>query len=392
MASRWSIRVVWRTVAAVGVGALALPLGASAAHADTAFVVTTAYPTVETQPGSSVKLDLAVSAAVPDVVNLDVGGVPEGWNATLRGGGFVIHAITAEPTTPATATLEVAVPATAAEGSYPITLTGQDGGGGTSSLVVTVDVAAQVDNGVELTADFPSLRGDPATDFAYTLTITNNTPEQQTFTFSPTAPEGWTVTASPTAEARAETATVDAGGTGQVKVTATPPDTTAEGSYPIDVDVVAANGAKGHIGLTAQVTGTPKLTLTTADQRLDASGRAGHEKRIPLILSNSGTAEVDDVKLAGTAPTGWNVSFDPQDVASLKPNETAQVTAILKPASGAVAGDYALTIRSSAGSQSSNIDVRFSLTGARSLGYIAIAVIVIALAALGGVFWRFGRR
>jgi uncharacterized membrane protein len=76
----------------------------------------------------------------------------------------------------------------------------------------------------------------------------------------------------------------------------------------------------------------------------------------------------------------------------VKPNETAQVTAIVKPGSDAVAGDYSITIRSSAGSQSSNIDLRFALKGSRSLGIIAIVVIVIALGGLGAVFVRFGRR
>ncbi len=373
-------------------GALALPFGGAAAHADAAFVITTKYPAVEAQPGSNVKLDLAVSSPEPEVVNLTVGGVPDGWTSTLRGGGFVIHAITAEPTTPATATLELDVPVTAAPGTYPVTLTGTDAVGEAMDLTVMVDVAARVDNGVQLSADFPSLRGDPATAFTYTLTITNDTPEEETFTFSPTAPQGWTVTASPSADTHAETATVDAGGTSEVKVTATPPDTTAEGSYQIPVDVTAANGATGHIELTAEVTGTPKLALTTADQRLDASGHSGHETRIPMIVSNSGTADLDAVKLAGTAPSGWDVSFDPEQVTGLKPNETAQVTAIVKPTSDAVAGDYALTVRASSGSQSSNADIRYSLTGSRSLGFLAIGVIVLALAALGGVFWRFGRR
>lgn len=385
-----------RSLAAPGVvalaAALASPLGAPGAHADAAFVITTKFPTVEAQPGSNVKLDLAVTSPAPEVVDLDVGGVPDGWTSTLRGGGFVIHSITAEPDPPAAATLELDVPASAAPGAYPVTLTGTDRAGQSMALTVTVDVAAQVNNGVQLTADFPSLRGDPATAFAYTLTITNDTPEEQTFTFSPTAPEGWTVSASPSADSHAETVTVDAGGTSQVKVTATPPDTTAEGSYQIGVDVTAANGATGHIDLTAEVTGTPKLNLTTADQRLDASGRSGHETRIPMIVSNSGTADLDAVKLAGTAPTGWNVSFDPEQVTGLKPNETAQVTAIVKPTSDAVAGDYALTVRASAGSQSSSADIRYSLTGSRSLGLLAVGVIVLALAALGGVFWRFGRR
>ena len=80
-----------------------------------------------------VKLSLTVVSATPDVVNLDVGGLPDGWTATLRGGGFVIHSITPKPDTGAAADLEIAVPPDASPGEYPITVTGQDASGGRSS-------------------------------------------------------------------------------------------------------------------------------------------------------------------------------------------------------------------------------------------------------------------
>ena len=68
------------------------------------------------------------------------------------------------------------------------------------------------------------------------------------------------------------------------------------------------------------------------------------------------------------------------------------MTAIVKPASDAVAGDYALTVRASAGSQSSSVDLRYILKGSRTLGFVAIGVIVLAFGALAGVFIKFGRR
>ena len=59
-----------------------------------------------------------------------------------------------------------------------------------------------------------------------------------------------------------------------------------------------------------------------------------------MIIANTGTAPLESVKLAGTAPTGWEVSFDPAEIAAVQPGETAQVAAVIKPASDAVAGDY----------------------------------------------------
>jgi uncharacterized membrane protein len=368
-----------------------LLVGPTLAHADGPLTVSTPYPAIETEAGSTVKLDINVATTSTEAVDLALGGVPDGWKATLRGGGFVVKAVTATAATPAKAQLEIDVPAQAAAGSYPMTVTGSDGTN-TSTVDLDLDVAQEVDSGIQITADFPSLKGAPATAFSYNLTVTNNTPEQQTFTFNPTGPQGWTVTASPSAQANAQTITIDAGGNSTVKVDATPPASTAEGQYPIDVAVAAANGATGKIELTAEVSGAPKLALQTADQKLNTSGAANAEKRVPMIVSNTGTAALTNVQLAGTAPTGWDVSFDPKTLATVQPNDTAQVTAIIKPAKNAVAGDYTLTVRSSAGSDSSNVDLRYTVQGSRTLGFIAIGVIVVAFLALAGVFVKFGRR
>ncbi|MFP5488532.1 MAG: NEW3 domain-containing protein, partial [Acidimicrobiia bacterium] len=89
---------------------------------------------------------------------------------------------------------------------------------------------------------------------------------------------------------------------------------------------------------------------------------------------------------------GWDVSFEPQEIENVQPGETAQVTAIVQPSSDAVAGDYAMTVRASSGSLSSNIDLRYTLEGSRTLGFVAIGVIVAAFLALAGVFVKFGRR
>lgn len=354
-------------------------------------LITTPYPAVETRPGSIVQLDLRAQSPTPTPVDLAVDGLPEGWQATLRGGGFVIRSITAEPDPGASVDLEVVVPPTAEPGEYPIEVVAA-GVDDRATVGLTVVIAEQVNSGIRLTADFPTLSGEPGGTFDYNLTVANDTPTEQTFTFDPTAPQGWTVTASPTAEARAQTVTIEAGSTASVEVTATAPQSAEQGAYPIEVAVIAPNGATGSIALEAEVVGTPDLSLATADERLNVSGEASDEKRIPLIVANPGTAPLEVVRLAGTAPTGWDVSFDPQEIEAVRPGETAQVTAIVQPASEAVAGDYSLTVRASAGSLSSDIDLRYTVEGSRTLGIVAIGVIVAAFVALGAVFVKFGRR
>jgi uncharacterized membrane protein len=354
-------------------------------------LITTPYPAVETRPGSVVQLDLRAVSPTPTPVDLVVEGMPEGWQATLRGGGFVIRSITAEPDPGASVDLELVVPPDADPGEYPIEVVAA-GRDEEATVGLTVVVAEQVNSGIRLTADFPTLSGEPGGTFDYNLTVANDTPTEQTFTFDPAGPQGWTVSASPSAEARAQTVTIEAGSTASVEVTATAPQSVEQGTYPIEVTVIAPNGATGTIMLEAEVVGTPALSLATADERLNVSGEADAEKRIPLIVANTGTAPLEVVRLAGTAPSGWDVSFDPQDIDAVQPGETAQVTAVVQPAAEAVAGDYSLTVRASAGSLSSDIDLRYTVEGSRTLGIIAIGVIVAAFVALGAVFVKFGRR
>jgi uncharacterized membrane protein len=365
---------------------------AHAATDATTLLLTTPFPAVESQPGSTVKFDVNVVAEHPVPVELEVAGLDDGWATTIRGGGFVIHEVTAEPDDGVKTTVEVDVPPDAAAGDHPFSLVAIDPFGARSTVEFDVVVAEQVDNGIQLTADFPSLSGDPGGSFAYTLTVDNETPIEQTFTFDPSAPQGWSVTASPSVEARAQTLTIDAGATANLKVTATAPTTADEGVYPIDVAVTSAAGTSGTITLQAEVVGTPKLVLGTADERLNVAGSADHEKRVPLIVTNTGSAPLQSVKLAGTAPSDWNVAFDPKEIDSVQPGETMQVTAVVTPSSDAVSGDYAMTVRASAGSQSSDIDLRYTVEGSRTLGFVAIGVIAAAFLALAGVFVKFGRR
>ena len=156
--------------------------------------------------------------------------------------------------------------------------------------------------------------------------------------------------------------------------------------------VTGANGATGTIELEAVVQGTPQLALGTADQRLNVSGKANTEKRVPMIIANSGTAPLESVKLAGTAPTGWEVSFDPAESPPSSPARRHRSRRSIKPASDAVAGDYMMTVRASAGSLSSSSDLRYTLEGSRTLGIVAIGVIAVAFILLAGVFVKFGRR
>jgi uncharacterized membrane protein len=353
--------------------------------------ITTPYPAITVEAGATLKFDLDARAPQPERVDLRVDGTPQGWTTILRGGGFVIDGLTARPDTASNAQLEVDIPASARPGQYPIDVT-ETAPQGSSVDHLTITVASKVDSGVGLTADFTSLKGGPTDSFSYNLTITNNTPTAQTYNFEGSGPQGWTVTVSPQAQSRANTVTVEAGATSTIQVSAKGPDGVKAGKYPITVKVTDANGASGSIPLTAEVTGTPQLQMATADQRLNFSGHANHTSKETIVVTNSGTAPLDSVNLTASPPSGWQVTFDPPTVNNVGPGDNVQVVAQIRPSKDALAGDYAMTLSGTGGSQSAKLDVRYSVTSGRSWVLIGLAVIVVAVLAVAAAYRRFGHR
>lgn len=391
------------TVALAATAAVALAPGhvpgsaGTAAFADTTSTsdptvrLTTPYPALSVEPGSTVKLDLQAHAPQPERVDLAVDGLPAGWTAILRGGGYVVSGVTAGPDDAGKAQLELTVPEDAQEGDHTLEVV-ETAPEGTSTLDVTITVQPVVDNGIALSADFPSLRGGPTDTFSYNLKITNNTPTEQAFNFAGTGPDGWTVSASPEAESRANTVTIDAGADATVKVTATPPASVAEGKYPIDVDITGASGGHGTIELTAEVAGTGKLEVTTADQRLNVTGKADTATSETLLVSNSGTAPLDQVSFTATPPSGWKVTFEPTSLTDLAPGQSKQVVATITPADNALAGDYAVSISATAGSEHQQLDLRDTVETSRSWALVGVAVGLVGIVLLVVGYRVFGRR
>jgi uncharacterized membrane protein len=323
-------------------------------------------------------------------VALAVAEAPEGWQSVLRGGGFVIGGVTADPAEPPAVDLEVAVPTDAANGQHTVVVEAT-GPGGSDRLELVLEVASQPVGGIALETEFPTLRGGPDDTFRYDLQLTNQTPDEITLAFDAVGPEGWVLTAGPASEQQASTVTVAPGESESVTVEATPPGDVAAGSYPIEVRAVG-DGLTGSLTVNAEVTGQGSLTLVTPGQRLDIDGEAGDTTSTPLLVVNDGAAPLADVTFSADPPEGWEVEFDPETLEAVAPGETQQVTARIQPSSDAVAGDYAIAVSARSGGESGDVAYRFTVETSRWWGAIGIGIVVVALGVLFVVFRVYGRR
>jgi len=319
-----------------------------------------------------------------------VQGIPKAWTAQIRGGGFVVDRIMVGEGLSNSLKLEVEVPPDAANGSYQVVLVANTKNS-SDSLVFDIDVAQTVGGGVTLSTEFPALRGPSDVTFKFSLDLSNNTSEEIQFGLQTQGPTGWQIDAKPSGQSRASTVTVAAGSSERVTVEVDPPDFSPAGTYPVTVQV-AGSGESATAELGVQITGNFAMTLATPDQRLNMAVEAGNVTELSLVVANDGTAPLVDVSLSATPPRGWEVTFSPDTIQRIEPGATANVVATVSPADDAIAGDYRLTLRSQVAETNDSIEVRATVKTSAVWGLVGVAVILLALVALGLVFRRYGRR
>ena len=369
--------------------ALAGPLAPLTAAAG-GVTVTTPFPAIVAEPGSTASFKLAIDVSSARQVSLEAEDVPTGWTARFRGGGLVIDGAYVTPGDTPDVTLDVEIPDDAAAGSTNLRVVAT-GGGGVDTLPLTIRVADAAAGDVTLTSDFPELQAASGSTFTFNVTLHNDTAADTTFTMQATGPDGWTVGAKPQSQAQATTLTVNAGATGAITVTADPSVDAGAGSYPITL-TTSGGGKDATLDLAATITGTYTLTLSTPDQVLSTTANAGSAKEFALSLANTGSAPVTGVAFSSTTPTGWKVEFAPADAATVDPGTPVPVTATITPSADAIAGDYELTISAKGTEASDDVTIRVRVETPQLWWIVGVVLIVLVFAGLYWVFRTYGRR
>ncbi|MFQ5967293.1 MAG: NEW3 domain-containing protein [Acidimicrobiia bacterium] len=358
--------------------------------------IITPFSGVAVEPGQSANFNLDITGPPGERVELTTSGAPSEWTVQLKGGGLVVsEVILPEPdengVQDINLRLEVDVPQETAEGSYDIRVTGTSSAG-SDTLDLSIEVAAAIGGGVSLTSEFPALRGPADVTFTYTLELENDTSEEIQFGLQTTGPPGWQIEARPAGQSRASTVTLGPGDSSRITVDVDPNDLTPAGLYSVLVGA-AGGGQTTEAELFTEITGNFALELTTSDQRLNLTATAGEASDLTLIVVNTGTAPLLDVQVSSTPPRGWEVTFAPESVPEIEPNGGfAEVVATVTPAGDAVAGDYRISFDARVPEARDSIEVRATVETSLFWGFVGIAVIVAALAALLWVFRRYGRR
>ena len=372
--------------------ALATPLAAQTDTGQTGsgLTLTTPYPGLTVEPGDTASFDLLLTAASTTTVDLSVDGVPEGWTASFRGGGFVVNQVTAGTDEAPDLTLSVIIPTGTADGSFPLTVSA-DSSGSSATLAIEVVVQGGAGGTVTMTPEYTGVRGPSSETFTLPVDIRNDSPAEVQLELSAEGPIGWIVEARPQSQTQASAITIDPGATTKITVTANPSTTAAAGVYDLRV-VARGGGVDAEAPLQVQITGSFDMQISTPDQRLNADVTAGQATQFPVIVFNTGTADLVQVSLDSIPPSGWEVTWDTELIPTIAAGDFATVNATITPSAEAIAGDYQITFRASSDDANASMDVRTTVSPSAFGGLVGIGLILLTLAALGWVFRRFGRR
>jgi uncharacterized membrane protein len=153
-----------------------------------------------------------------------------------------------------------------------------------------------------------------------------------------------------------------------------PADRAEAGTYKIPV-VASSNATSEKLELEAVITGTYGLVLTTPTGLLSTSITAGENKRIDLVLNNTGSADLKNIKLTSSSPINWEVVFDPANVEILEPGKSTQLAVSIKAYKKAIAGDYVTNLEAATSETSSKALFRVTVKTPMIWGWVGVFII-----------------
>ncbi|MBI5968556.1 MAG: hypothetical protein HY882_11970 [Deltaproteobacteria bacterium] len=329
-------------------------------------------------------------------VQLKLSTVPKGWKAFLKAPNYTVDAIPVPGGKTRTLTFLAEPDKTVKPGTYLFQIDSQtEDGKFTSSqkIEVTVRERAPLSEDILVTTSYPVLRGQTDARFEFSLEVNNKSEIDRNFNISAQIPEKWEVNFKPAYEQKQISSFRVKGGQSQtIAVEVTPPKEAMAGSYPILV-WIGSGDIKAEVKLTVVLTGIYRLDAGTPTGLLSLDAVTGKPAIMSLFVKNTGSAVNRNVAFSSFKPENWKVEFKPEKIDALDPGVMKQVEVTITPFAQALVGDYSVGL-SADGEKGSNktLEIRVAVKTSPAWGWVGIALIVVVIGGLGGLFLWLGRR
>jgi uncharacterized membrane protein len=351
----------------------------------------TAYPSQVIGLGETANFNLKLRAgASPETLSLEMKTLPDGWTATFRGGGNIVESVYVEPGTDSSVELRLEPPADEQPGDYQF-LAVASGANTEIDLPLTLTIKEKLPPKLSLSTELPTLKGTPTTTFRYSATLKNEGDEDLSVNLVSDAPNFFQVNFT-LAGQDVTNIPLGAGESKSLSIEAQPIGSVPAGTYPINIQAQGGD-VNASLPLMAEVTGQSKLTVTAPDGLLSGQAYTGRTTALKVTVQNTGSAPAQGIEMSSTEPTGWSIDFSPKQIPEIPAGEQVEVTANVRPADKAVAGDYMVTIQAKpADGATQSADFRITVLTSTLWGVVGIALIAVALGVVAIAVTRFGRR
>jgi uncharacterized membrane protein len=359
-----------------------------AAQASGSVTLYSPYTKISVPPGESVDYSIDVINNSKELQNkeISISGIPRGWTYTLKSGGWSVGQLAVLPGEKKTLSLKVDVPYQVNKGNYHLKVTAGD----SSVLRLVINVSEKGTYETEYSTDQPNMQGSSTSTFTFKTTLKNRTADQQLYALIANAARGWNVTFK--ADYKQVTSVeLGANTTKDITVEINPPAQIEAGTYQIPVSA-KTNSTAANVQLEVVITGSYSMELTTPTGLLSSPITAGDVKRLELVVKNTGSSVLNDIKLSATQPSRWEVVFDPIKIDHLLPGKEEQVFVSIKADKNAIPGDYVTNLEAKTPESTSKAALRMSVKTPMLWGWIGVLIIFVALGSVYYLFRKYGRR
>ncbi|WP_051292615.1 NEW3 domain-containing protein [Olivibacter sitiensis] len=348
----------------------------------------TPYTKISVPPGQSIdySIDIINNGSAVRNASLTVVGLPKDWPYELKSGGWSVGQVSVLPKERKNVSLQVQVPYKVNKGSYTFQVVSP----GMGQLPLTVVVSEQGTFNTEFNSTQPNMEGAANSTFTFNATLRNSTAEDQVYALQAQAPPGWNVSFKADYK-QVSSVNIESYKTKDITIEIKPTDDTKAGKYKVPV-IATTNGTSADLALEVVVTGSYAMELTTPSGLLSGEITAGDTKNIDLTVKNTGSAEIKNVQLQSSAPSKWEVTFEPQKIDNLIPGGYVNVKASIKADRKAIPGDYVVNIDAKAAETSSKVSFRMAVETSLLWGWLGILIVILALGAVYYLFKKYGRR
>lgn len=348
----------------------------------------TPYTQVSISPGSTVNYSLDIINKGEQTVNenINVTSLPRTWSYALTANGLNINKLAVLPDNTKTLDLKVEVPYQVKKGLYTFYVKLSNG----VSLPLSIKVTTAGSNETELSCDQKNMEGTSESKFSFNAVLKNKTPKQQQYALMASPPKGWNVAIKPNHK-QATSTEVDANGTKNINYEIKAPHGVKAGTYKIPVKAVSGS-TSATMTLEVVITGTYEMSFTTPTGLISTKITAGDEKKVELVVKNTGTSKLENIELSASKPKNWEVSFDKQIIENLEAGKSATLYASIKADKKAIPGDYITKIVAKTTEINQNISFRVMVKTPMLIGLLGLLIILASIGSVVFLTKKFGRR